>query len=85
MHIGVKLKQLRQAAGLTQEQLAEAAGLPLGTLRNYEQGRYALTWDVLWKMAPALGVGQFSFYNTFLECLDGGPAPSDGRGRPPKR
>ncbi len=33
-----KLQERRQAAGLTQAQLAEAAGIPLGVLRHYEQG-----------------------------------------------
>ena len=33
-----KLQRLRQAAGLSQSQLAEAAGINVGTLRHYEQG-----------------------------------------------
>ena len=34
-----KLKQLRIASGMTQAQLAEAAGISLGVLKAYEQGR----------------------------------------------
>jgi transcriptional regulator with XRE-family HTH domain len=34
-----KLKALREQANLTQTRLAEASGLPLGSIRNYEQGQ----------------------------------------------
>ena len=33
-----KLQERRKAAGLTQIQLADAAGLTVGVLRRYEQG-----------------------------------------------
>ena len=33
-----KLAQLRKAAGLTQAQLAEASGLSVRMIQNYEQG-----------------------------------------------
>lgn len=33
-----KLKEMRQAANLSQSQLAEKAGLSLRTLQHYEQG-----------------------------------------------
>lgn len=33
-----KIKEMRQAAGLSQSQLAEKAGLSLRTLQHYEQG-----------------------------------------------
>ena len=32
-------KSLRRALGLTQEEFAERYGIPLGTLRDWEQGR----------------------------------------------
>lgn len=33
-----RLKEMRQAAGLSQTQLAEKAGMSLRTLQHYEQG-----------------------------------------------
>ena len=33
-----KLKEMRQAAGLSQSQLAEKAGINVRTLQHYEQG-----------------------------------------------
>ncbi|MEG0484043.1 MAG: helix-turn-helix domain-containing protein [Oscillospiraceae bacterium] len=39
MSIGLRLKTLRSDAGITQKQLAEATGIPLQSLINYENGR----------------------------------------------
>ncbi len=36
---GEKLKQLRIDRGLTQAALAEVSGVPVGTIRDYEQGK----------------------------------------------
>lgn len=38
MSYKLKLKELRKAAGMTQQQLADVTGIRLGTLRTYEQG-----------------------------------------------
>jgi putative transcriptional regulator len=35
-------KHLRRVLGMTQEQFAEALGIPVATLRNWEQGRNAI-------------------------------------------
>ena len=54
-----KLKEVRQAKGLTQKQLAEATGNSLRTLQHYEQGSKdpnqaaAIT---VYGLAKALGV-----------------------------
>jgi hypothetical protein len=34
-----RLRQLRERAGLTQEQLVQASGVNIWTIRGYEQGR----------------------------------------------
>jgi transcriptional regulator with XRE-family HTH domain len=62
-----KLKALREKAHLTQTQLAEASGLPLGSIRNYEQGQREPYWTVIFKLAAALGVSA----DAFGDCLDG--------------
>jgi transcriptional regulator with XRE-family HTH domain len=51
-----RLRQLREKTGMTQQQLAEASGLPLGSLRNYEQGQREPYWQVVFRLAAALGV-----------------------------
>lgn len=50
------LRQLRLKAKLTQEQLAEKAGIPLSTLRGHEQGQRLPGWPTIVKLAHALGV-----------------------------
>jgi len=54
---GRRVKRLRQAANLSQAELAEQAGVPIGTLRNWEQGRRVPLLDNAAQIAKALGVG----------------------------
>lgn len=51
------LRQLRESAALTQEQVAERAGLRQGAISNLESGRVPNpTIDTLEKLAHAYGV-----------------------------
>ena len=54
--MGQRLQRLRQAAGLSQPQLAEAAAVPVASLRNWEQGRRLPQLDAAARLASALGV-----------------------------
>jgi DNA-binding XRE family transcriptional regulator len=40
MRFPAEIKQWRQSKALTQKDAAQSLGIPLGTLRNLEQGRY---------------------------------------------
>jgi transcriptional regulator with XRE-family HTH domain len=53
--MGATLQRLRQGAGLSQPALARAAGIPVGTLRNWEQDLRVPRLDVAVKLANALG------------------------------
>lgn len=53
--MGQKLKRLREERSLSQEDLAKAAGVPIGTLRNWEQDRRVPRLDTAAKVAHALG------------------------------
>jgi transcriptional regulator with XRE-family HTH domain len=54
---GVKLKVLREAAGMTQAQLAKASRLHLSVIFKIEQGlRRDPTWSTVQALAGALGV-----------------------------
>jgi transcriptional regulator with XRE-family HTH domain len=53
---GARLRQLREAAGLTQEQLGERAGMPYQSIAKYERGAVEPTWPNVVKLAKALGV-----------------------------
>src|SRR5262245_6762106 len=56
-----RLRQLREAAGFTQAALAEKSGLPLGSVRNYEQGQREPYWAGFLKLCKALGAPPESF------------------------
>lgn len=52
--IGDKIKELRLAQNLTQEQLARKAGILRITLSRIELGKYSVGVDILSKIAHAL-------------------------------
>lgn len=54
--IGGRITTLRRMAGLTQEQLAERAGLQRTHVGRIEAGRYAVTLEVVQAIAEALGM-----------------------------
>lgn len=54
--MGRRIQHLREAAGLSQAQLAEKAGMSKFTLMRWEQGRYDLGLSALFRLAGVLGV-----------------------------
>jgi transcriptional regulator with XRE-family HTH domain len=56
MSFAMRLKELRLRTGLTQKKLAEASGLGIGTITDYEQARREPTLESAFKLADALGV-----------------------------
>jgi transcriptional regulator with XRE-family HTH domain len=54
--LGQRIARLREAAGLTQKGLAERAGLPFTSLRNWEQDAREPLASAVGKLAVALGV-----------------------------
>ena len=52
---GAVLLRRRHELGLSQEELAEAAGVHRNTLSHLERGRYAPSLDVLLRIARGLG------------------------------
>jgi transcriptional regulator with XRE-family HTH domain len=74
-----RLKVARERAGLSQTGLAEASGVPVGNIRDYEQGRREPLLGKAAKLAVALGIS--------LDALAGtedatGPEPAKkSRGR----
>jgi transcriptional regulator with XRE-family HTH domain len=59
------LTELRQKAGYTQQGLAEALGVAITRVRDYEQGRTEPKWKYLFALADILGVD----VNTFRRSL----------------
>ena len=75
MSFGKRLQELRKAAGLSQSQLAARAGVPIDSLRNWEQDKALPKIDTAALLAVALGVS--------LDRLAGAPKqpPAKAPGR----
>jgi len=54
--MGERLQTLRRERGLTQVELARAAGVPVGSLRSWEQGTRTPLLDAALRIAKALDV-----------------------------
>jgi len=54
--MGGRIKRLREAAGMSQPRLAEAAGIPVHTLRQWEQDRRLPSWEGAVALDDGLGV-----------------------------
>jgi putative transcriptional regulator len=50
------VKELRTAAGLRQEDLAEQVGVSRQTIISIESGRYNPSLELAWRLSKALGV-----------------------------
>jgi len=76
---GERLRELRQQAGMTQEALASASGMSIGSIRNYEQDVREPYWVGVFKLAEALGVSCDAFKN----CVGPGPKKKGAAGKAP--
>ena len=54
--IGLRIFNLRKMKGLTQEQLADRAGIQRTHLGRIEAGKYAVTLETIQAIAEALGM-----------------------------
>jgi transcriptional regulator with XRE-family HTH domain len=54
--LSTKLKEVRKSKKITQQELAERAGLHLTYVGHLELGKYHPTVFVMWKIAKALNV-----------------------------
>ncbi len=84
MGFGTTLQELRQAAGMSQTELARRSETPIDTLRKWEQGRTLPSIDAASRLAKALGV---SLDRLAADDASQGRAESATRGirgRPPK-
>lgn len=54
--LGKAVRQLREKRGITQERLAQDAGLTTGTVSLIERGRANPAWGTVNAIAKALGV-----------------------------
>jgi transcriptional regulator with XRE-family HTH domain len=83
INFGARLKELRIAAGLSQPQLAERAGMNRYGVAKLEQGEREPTWATVQALAKALDVNCLAFTAEGTVPEPKGPPPRPGR--PPKR
>lgn len=69
------LRDLRDKAGLTQQELADLANMPVGSLRNHEQGHRLPSFIAAAKLARALGVPLDKLANCDELSTSADPAP----------
>ena len=90
-----RLRELREAAGWTQEQLAERVGVKREAVARWEAGKREPGWSSVLALAEALGVDCTAFAQPPAERAPAGPgrprkeqaeapAPKRPRGRPRK-
>jgi transcriptional regulator with XRE-family HTH domain len=75
MTFGGRLKELREAAGLSQDGLARQAGLSTSTVAKIERLDIDPSWTTVQALAKALGVDCTAFQD------EGPAAPKKGKGR----
>ncbi len=81
-HFGPRLRELREAAGLTQQELAARVGVQWETISRWERGTREPSWSNVLAMASALGVDCRAFDTPATEAPLS-PEPQQ-RGRPRK-
>lgn len=73
-HVGERIRQLRWARGLTQQELAARAGVKFQQVQKYETGMNRVSASRLWMIADALGVEVKDFFDG-LDGKSGEPLP----------
>ena len=56
LRIGQRIAELRKERGLTQQNVADRAGMQRNHLSRIEQGKYSVGFDTLQAIAQALGM-----------------------------
>lgn len=55
LRIGNRLREIREAQGLTTTQMGDRCGLSHSTISKVENGKWSVSLDILSKIAGALG------------------------------
>jgi transcriptional regulator with XRE-family HTH domain len=63
--IGSHLRKIREARGISQENLSLKAGYYRTYVGKIEQGRYSPSLHIVWRLADALGMSLNSFFKNF--------------------
>ena len=64
---GANVRALRKTVGISQERLAQVAGLDRAYVGHVENGRRNLSLNAMWQLARALDVTPAAFFNPTTE------------------
>lgn len=70
MAVGQKIKELRERAGLTQEELAARIGVTASAVGNYESGRSHPKENVMYRLFGALGCEPNDIFEGYFDMED---------------
>lgn len=70
LSFGASLRLIRANAGLTQEELAHAAGLDRTYIGSVENGRRNISLKAMWQLADALQISPRAFFPVREETSD---------------
>jgi transcriptional regulator with XRE-family HTH domain len=77
-HIGLKIRARRNLLGLSQTELADAAGITFQQIQKYEKGVNRVGASRLQQFSDALGVPPSYFFEGVPTVGKKAPAPSEG-------
>ena len=78
--IAARIRELRDACGFTQEELAKEIGIDVSVLRGYEEDGYNIPISVLYKIATLCGVDFTEILTGNDPRLDTHPVVKKGQG-----
>jgi transcriptional regulator with XRE-family HTH domain len=81
VEIGARLRQARIKCGLTQADLAKAAGISFQQIQKYERGTNRLTLSTLALLRPVLGVEVFELLPSLRQDGSAIPDPLSAQGQ----
>ena len=77
-HVGLKVRARRNLLGLTQTELADAAGITFQQIQKYEKGANRVGASRLQQFSEALGVPPSYFFEGVPSAGKKTPAPKEG-------
>ncbi|NLG23876.1 MAG: helix-turn-helix domain-containing protein [Clostridiales bacterium] len=78
--MALRIRDLREISGLTPEQVAERAGVPIGDYQSYESGEDDFSFSHLFNIASVLGVDITDLLTGESPKLAGYELTRDGKG-----
>ena len=77
VHVGLRLREMRIARGLTQAQLGMAVGVTMQQIQKYEKGRNRVSATMIYGLARRLAVPISAFFEGLPDPALGDPSPRD--------